>query len=70
MQTRISWNPQVITVIGDIFPIRHLAVALQRGFDPLPDESMWPVTNWLVMAAWGVVGVLVVTRWFRWTPKG
>ena len=61
---------RVIALIGDIFPIRHLAVALQRGFDPLSDESMWPVTNWLVMAAWGVVGVLVVTRWFRWTPKG
>ena len=61
---------QVITLIGDIFPVRHLAVALQRGFDPLSDESMWPVTNWLVMAAWGVVGVVVVTRWFRWTPKG
>ncbi|MCQ3812535.1 MAG: ABC transporter permease [Acidimicrobiia bacterium] len=63
-------TPQAITVIGDIFPIRHLAVALQRGFDPLSDEPMWPVTNWLVMAAWGVVGVLVVIRWFRWTPKG
>ena len=61
---------QVITLIGDIFPARHLAVALQQGFDPLSDGSTWPVTNWLVMAAWGVVGVVVVTRWFRWTPKG
>ena len=63
-------TPRAITLIGDIFPIRHLAVALQRGFDPISDESMWPVTEWLVMAAWGVVGALIVTRWFRWTPRG
>ncbi len=62
-------TPRAITLIGDIFPIRHLAVALQRGFDPLSDESIWPVTNWLVMAAWGVAGALIVTRWFRWTPR-
>ena len=63
-------TPRVITLIGDIFPIRHLAVSLSRGFDPLTDESMWPVTNWAIMAAWGVAGALIVTRWFRWTPRG
>ena len=63
-------TPRVITAIGDIFPVRHLAVALQQGFDPLSDNSMWPVTNWVVMAAWGVGGALIVTRWFRWTPRG
>ena len=62
-------TPRAITLIGDIFPIRHLAVALQRGFDPLTDDSLWPVTNWLVMAAWGVAGALIVTRWFRWIPR-
>ena len=62
-------TPRVITAIGDIFPIRHMAVALQRGFDPLAEGSLWPVTNWLVMAAWGVAGALVVSRWFRWTPR-
>ena len=40
-----------LALSGDIFPVRHLAVALQRGFDPLSDDSIWPVTNWLVMAA-------------------
>ena len=63
-------TPRVITLIGDIFPIRHLAVALQQSFDPLSDESMWPVTNWIVMAAWGMAGAFIVTRWFRWTPRG
>ncbi|MCY4035919.1 MAG: ABC transporter permease [bacterium] len=62
-------TPRAITLIGDIFPIRHLAVALQRSFDPLSDESIWPIANWLVMAAWGVAAALIVTRWFRWTPR-
>ena len=62
-------TPQAITLIGDIFPIRHLAVALQRSFDPLSNESIWPVTNWVIMVAWGVAGALIVTRWFRWTPR-
>ncbi len=63
-------TPRAITLIGDIFPIRHLAVALQRGFDPLSNESVWPAANWLVMAAWGAAGALIITRWFRWTPRG
>ncbi len=62
-------TPQTITLIGDIFPIRHLAVALQRGFDPLSNEPIWPISNWLIMAAWGAAGVVIVTRWFRWTPR-
>ena len=65
-----SGPPHWMGLIGDIFPIKHLAHALRHTFDPFIDGVPVPVGNWLVMAAWGVFGVLVTVRCFRWTPRG
>ncbi|WP_419907579.1 ABC transporter permease [Candidatus Poriferisodalis sp.] len=61
--------PRWMTLIGDIFPIKHLAVALGRTFDPFSEGVPMPAWRWLILAAWGAFGVLVTLRFFRWTPR-
>ncbi len=61
--------PRWMTLIGDVFPIKHLAVALGRTFDPFSEGVPMPAWHWLVLGVWGVFGVLVTVRFFRWTPR-
>ena len=62
--------PGWMSIVGDIFPIKHLTHALRHTFDPFADGVPMPGGHWLVIAAWGAFGVLVAARWFRWTPRG
>ncbi len=61
--------PRFVTVIADIFPIKHLGAALFVAFDPADSASI-PWTDWAVLVAWGLLGVVVAARRFRWTPWG
>jgi len=61
--------PDWVQTVADIFPIKHLSVALQESFDPFAEAAPWPWQNWLVIAAWGLLAVVVTLRRFRWTPR-
>jgi ABC-2 type transport system permease protein len=61
--------PDWIRAVAGLFPIRHLSNALQDSFDPFADGPPLPLAHWLVIATWGVVGLVVTLRWFRWTPR-
>jgi ABC-2 type transport system permease protein len=57
-----------VAVVADLFPVRHLAHALQaawmpttRPFDPL--DLVW-------LAAWGLLGLAIALRTFGWEPRG
>jgi len=54
--------------VGDYFPIKPLAHALRSSYDPFLDGVEVPVTEWLVIAVWGAAGVVLASRFFRWTP--
>jgi ABC-2 type transport system permease protein len=58
-----------INRVGDFFPIKPLAQALRQSYDPFLDgvELQW--SKWAVIAIWGVVGVGLASRFFRWTPQ-
>jgi len=58
-----------IETLGNIFPIKHMVQALQPSYDPFLQSVEVPWTNWAVMAAWGVAGVVLALRFFRWTPQ-
>jgi ABC-2 type transport system permease protein len=45
--------------------VRHFAVGIQAGF--LGTAFSW--TDVLVVAAWGIGGLLVATRYFSWEPR-
>jgi ABC-2 type transport system permease protein len=62
-------GPRWMALVGDIFPIKHLALALGRTFDPFSEGVPMPAWHWLILLAWGVFGVLVTLRFFRWVPR-
>jgi ABC-2 type transport system permease protein len=57
--------PAWIVWISRIFPVRHFAAGLQAGF--LGTEFHW--SDVLVVAAWGVAGLVVAVRTFSWEPR-
>lgn len=58
-------TPDWIVWIAKVFPIRHFAAGMQAGF--LGTTFHW--TDVLVVAAWGVGGLLIAMRYFRWEPR-
>lgn len=57
--------PAWIKWIGRIFPVKHFADGMQAGF--LGTAFHW--SDVLVVAAWGLVGLLLATRFFSWEPR-
>ena len=57
-------TPTWLLWIARIFPVRHFVLGLQAGFLGMPFH--W--TDVLVVAAWGVGGLLVALRFFTWEP--
>jgi ABC-2 type transport system permease protein len=51
--------------VGRIFPVRHFANGILSGFIGTPFH--W--YDVLVVAAWGVGGLLVALRYFSWEPR-
>ena len=49
-----------------MFPLEPLADGLQRA---LLGEGPVQAENLLLLAAWGVVGLIVAARGFRWEPQ-
>lgn len=58
-------TPDWIVWIARVFPVRHFALGMQAGF--LNTTFHW--TDVLVVAAWGVGGLLIAIRFFRWEPR-
>jgi ABC-2 type transport system permease protein len=61
-------SPAWLRTLADVLPIRPLARSLEAGFDVHHVGPGFRATDIAVLVAWGVVGGLVVLRWFRWEP--
>ncbi|MDQ4107573.1 MAG: ABC transporter permease [Actinomycetota bacterium] len=67
--------PAWMTSVSDIFPVKHFADAMRAGFlgnveTPLGNRVF--VFDWidvLIVAAWGVVGIVLAARFFSWEPR-
>lgn len=57
--------PDWITWTGNVFPVRHFAQGMQAAF--LGNPFSW--SDVLVVALWGVAGLLVALRFFSWEPR-
>jgi len=57
--------PAWIQWIGRIFPVKHFADGMQAGFLGTPFD--WKDT--LVVALWGIAGLLLAVRFFSWEPR-
>jgi ABC-2 type transport system permease protein len=54
--------------IASVFPVSHLNNALFRAFDPATTGSGIAGTDLLVLAAWGVGGLIIALWRFSWSP--
>jgi ABC-2 type transport system permease protein len=62
--------PNGVVHFADAFPIRHFFEAFFNAYIP---AGGGPGIEWGslgIVAAWGVVGLLLAVRFFRWTPRG
>jgi ABC-2 type transport system permease protein len=59
--------PEWMITFADIFPVKHFAEAMLGSFygPPLPFEWI----DVLVVAAWGIAGLLAAVRFFSWEPR-
>jgi ABC-2 type transport system permease protein len=60
--------PQWIKIIGKVFPIKHFVDAMNGSFLAKYQFhfSWWDV---LIVAAWGVAGLILAARFFSWEPR-
>lgn len=62
--------PDGVLNFADAFPIRHFFQAFLTAWDPSTTGAGFEWADLAVVAAWGVAGLLIALRTFRWTPKG
>jgi ABC-2 type transport system permease protein len=55
--------------IANFFPIRHLILLLVAVFNPKISGSGVALSNIGVLLLWGVIGIAVSLRRFRWEPR-
>jgi ABC-2 type transport system permease protein len=61
--------PSGVIHFADIFPVRHFFDAFFDAYVPASDGSAISWDNLAVVALWGVAGLLLAIRYFRWTPR-
>ena len=63
----IEHPPLILRVIGKIFPVQHLNNALLTPLNPNTSGARIEWIDLLVITAWGLGGLLIASRSFRWT---
>ena len=61
--------PSGIIHFADVFPIRHFFLAFFDAYVPGGGPRGRLGTTSLIVAIWGVGGLLLAIRFFRWTPR-
>jgi ABC-2 type transport system permease protein len=62
--------PQWIQTFAGLFPIKHFLDAMFESILPPPDNPsgfLW--SSIVVIAAWGLAGLVIGVRFFRWVPN-
>jgi len=62
--------PHWLVDVADVFPVRHLADALLVAYNPHTTGLGFAGQDLLIVAGWGVAGLLVALRKFSWLPLG
>jgi ABC-2 type transport system permease protein len=62
--------PQGVINFANHFPVRDFFQAFLDAYIPAEDGSGLDWGNLAVVAIWGVAGLLLAIRFFRWTPRG
>ncbi len=62
-----SNSPQWMITLGNFFPVKHFGDAMLAGFLGKGKVFLW--RDVLVVAIWGVVGLILAVRYFSWEPR-
>jgi ABC-2 type transport system permease protein len=62
--------PQGVINFANHFPVRDFFQAFFDAYIPAGGSSGLDWGNLAVVAVWGVAGLLLAIRFFRWTPRG
>jgi ABC-2 type transport system permease protein len=61
--------PQWLKTLGDVFPVKHFANAMQADFTRFTASPGFFWRHLAVIVAWAVVAVVVAVRNFKWEPQ-
>ncbi len=62
--------PEAMSRVADVFPIKPLFDALLTAFDPNTPGVGIAAGELAIVAAWGIAGLTIAAKRFRWTPRG
>ena len=63
-----SAMPTWLDVVSSILPLRPFVEGIQAPFNPTVDAPGFLWGNLAIVAAWGVIGVIIAARTFKWEP--
>jgi ABC-2 type transport system permease protein len=66
----VEHPPLLLRILGDTFPVKHLNNALLTPLNPNTHGTRIEWIDLLVVAAWGIGGLILALRFFRWTSTG
>ena len=66
----IGTLPNWLQQVGRVFPLYHLADGLQSTFFPAGGSFGLRASNVTNLVVWGVAGLIVAVRRFKWEPQG
>jgi len=61
--------PEGVLKFADLFPIRHFFEAFFTAWNPTTTGAGFAWDQLAIVAAWGVAGLLIAIRTFRWEPR-
>lgn len=65
----MSSAPAWLTTFANLFPLRHLGVAMRTAFNPFEVGWGFEPVDLLIVAVWGIGAAIVAVRYFRWEPR-
>lgn len=63
-------SPSFLTTLGNLFPLKPFVNAFQDCFNPFVEAPGFDWSSLAFVAAWGLFGLLVAVKKFRWEPSG
>lgn len=59
--------PEWLRKVADLFPVAHFNEAMMSTFSP--ELFSWELSDLVVVASWGIAGLLLAVRFFSWEPR-
>ena len=61
--------PEGVLDFADVFPIRHFFEAFFTAWSPTTSGAGFEWLDLAIVAAWGLLGLVLAMRFFRWEPR-